>query len=83
MNKINWKLRFKNKTTLVTLITCIVAFIYQMLGIFGFVPAISQDMIINAIGLLINIFCTLGIVVDPTTKGVLDSERANTYIEPK
>ena len=78
----NWKLRLQNKATLTTLILAIVAFVYQMLGLFGVVPAISQNDVINIVGLVINLLVTLGIVVDPTTSGVTDSERALSYDKP-
>ena len=80
---INWKLRLKNKTTLITLILAIVAFIYQICGIIGITVPVSQDMITQLIALFINILATVGIVVDPTTAGVLDSDRAMTYDEPR
>ena len=35
--KINWKVRFKNKTWLVTFLLAILAFIYQVLGLFDIV----------------------------------------------
>ena len=40
--KINFKLRLKNKVTLVALVAVIVPFIYQVLGIFDIVPKISE-----------------------------------------
>lgn len=73
---INWKLRLQNKATLTTIILAIVAFIYQTLGLFGVVPSISQDTIINLVGLVINLLVGFGIVVDPTTSGVSDSKLA-------
>jgi phi LC3 family holin len=73
---INWKLRLQNKATLTTIILAIVAFVYQMLGLFGVVPSISQDTIINLVGLVINLLVGFGIVVDPTTSGVSDSKLA-------
>lgn len=73
---INWKLRLQNKATLTTIILAVVAFVYQMLGLFGVVPSISQDTIINLVGLIINLLVGFGIVVDPTTSGVGDSTLA-------
>lgn len=73
---INWKLRLQNKATLTTIILAIVAFVYQMLGLFRVVPSISQDTIINLVGLVINLLVGFGIVVDPTTSGVNDSKLA-------
>ena len=81
--KINWKLRLQNKTTLLALIGAIVALVYQILGIFEIVPAVSQDSVISAVAVIINILVALGVVVDPTTSGVSDSERALCYECPK
>lgn len=81
--KINFKLRLKNKTTLVTLITLVVTLIYQALGLFGVVPTVAQSEIINTLGILINILVVLGVVVDPTTDGISDSSTALNYDEPK
>ena len=81
--KINWKLRLQNKATLVTLIALCVTFVYQILGLFGVVPTVSQDEVINTIGLLINILVVLGVVVDPTTDGISDSNNALNYETPK
>ena len=79
---INWKVRFKNPVFIVTFLTSIVAFIYQTLGLLGYVPAISQDEIMQSITLVVNVLVTLGVLVDPTTKGVNDSDRALDYEEP-
>lgn len=80
---INWKLRFQNKTTLTAVILALVALVYQVLGLFGVVPKISQDELTTVIGMVINLLCLLGIVVDPTTDGVSDSARALTYDTPR
>ena len=80
---INWKLRFQNKTTLTAVILALVALVYQVLGLFGVVPKIPQDQITTIAGMIINILCLLGIVVDPTTAGVGDSTQALTYDEPR
>ena len=80
---INWKLRFQNKTTLTAIILALVALVYQVLGLFGVVPKISQDELTTVIGMVINLLCLLGIVIDPTTDGVSDSARALTYDEPR
>lgn len=79
----NWKLRLKNKTTLATLIVCVLAFAYQVMALFGVVPSVSQDEATQAAMLFVNALCALGIVVDPTTYGITDSTQALTYEEPK
>lgn len=78
----NWKLRLQNKTTLIALIAAAVSLVYQILGICGVVPRVSEDTIMTVAGTLINALCLLGIVVDPTTKGIADSERALNYDKP-
>ena len=79
----NWKLRLKNKTTLAALVAAVVTLVYQILGIAGVVPAVSSEQVINWIGLLLNILVTLGVLVDPTTAGISDSEQAKKYYAPK
>lgn len=79
----NIGLRFKNKTTLIALVGAVVAFIYQILAIFSIVPAIAENTVMEFAGLLINILAALGIVVDPTTAGITDSQQAMTYEKPK
>lgn len=81
--KINWKLRLQNKATLTALVMALVALVYQVLGVCGVVPRVSQDQVTTIISMVINVLCLLGIVVDPTTAGVSDSVRAMSYDKPK
>lgn len=80
--KINLKLRFKNKTTLLAMLACAVAFVYQMLGIMGIAAPISEDLVMQFVGAGLNILVGVGILVDPTTTGVGDSKKALMYKEP-
>lgn len=77
--KINWKARFKNKTFVITFVTLLVTFIFQILGLFGVVPSISEESIVNVLTIGVNVLATLGVLVDPTTDGISDSDRAMTY----
>ncbi len=81
--KINWKVRFKNKTWLVTFLLAVLAFIYQILGMFDIVPPVTQDMATQLIAAVVNILVAFGVVIDPTTVGASDSEQALNYNEPK
>lgn len=78
----NLKLRLKNKATLIAIVATTVAFVYQIAGILGIAIPISQDAIIQAAGILINLLIGLGVLVDPTTAGVKDSVRARGYYAP-
>lgn len=81
--KINWKLRLKNKVSLTAIILAIIALVYQVLGLCGITPGISENQAIKVAGMVINLLCLLGIVVDPTTDGVSDSTQALDYNAPK
>lgn len=73
---INFKLRLKNKATLVALISAV----FLMLQQFGFnIPSNIQE----GVNTLVVILVILGIVTDPTTKGIADSERALNYHQPR
>ena len=79
---INWTVRFQNRAFVVAFMTAIIAFIYQICGMFGVVPPIAEDMMAQFIGIVANLLVGLGVLVDPTTKGIADSVRAMTYTEP-
>ena len=81
--KINWKLRLQNKATLTAIVLSVIALGYQVLGLVGIVPSISQDALITVFGMIINLAMLLGIVTDPTTEGIEDSTQAMYYREPK
>ena len=81
--KINWKVRFKNKTWLLSFSALVLSFIYNILGMFEVVPPVSQELTNNLILAVVQILTTVGVLVDPTTAGVKDSEQAMTYEEPK
>lgn len=80
--KINWALRLQNKATLAALAATVLAFAYQLCGIFGIVPPVSQDSLLQLVGIVLNILAALGVVTDPTTSGLSDSARALGYDEP-
>lgn len=73
---INFKLRLQNKTTLIALISAV----FLMLQQFGLeIPHNIQE----GVNTLVVILVILGIVTDPTTKGVADSEQALNYHQPR
>lgn len=80
--KINWKVRLKNPVFWLTVIPSVIALVYTVLGLFGVVPSVSEDILVNAVTAVISALTTIGVLVDPTTKGLCDSERALTYEAP-
>lgn len=81
--KINWKLRIMNKVTLVSLVTLIVSIVYQLLNMFGIIPTIEQQAVLDILCRIIDVLALIGIVVDPTTKGFNDTRLAMGYNEPR
>ena len=77
--KINLKLRLKNKTTLITLLITLATALYKVLEIFNVTPAIPYKEVENLIYVVVGVLASLGIIVDPTTKGIGDSDRAMSY----
>lgn len=80
--KLNWKVRFKNPTWLTMFISLIVGFAFNMLKMFGVVPSITENQIMEVVSQVLTFLGLIGVLVDPTTAGIGDSERALQYIEP-
>lgn len=87
---VNWKVRFKNKSWVIAFISQILIIAQIIIGglyslgviHFQLTNAMVNDMIACANALLI-VLSMLGIIQDPTTKGLSDSENALQYQEPK
>lgn len=79
----NLKLRLKNKATLLALVLAVVTCIYQVCGVLGVVPPVSEDTVTQLIGVIANVLVGLGVLVDPTTAGVTDSVQAMAYDAPR
>lgn len=85
MRKINWKVRVGNKTFWITFIPAVLLLVQALASIFGYTLDLSQlgDKLIAAIGALFVVLVILGIVNDPTTTGISDSNQALSYKKPK
>ena len=77
--KINWKVRLKNKAFLIGFGTLIIGFVYQVLSMFDIVPSVTKENINELLMAVVSLLGILGVVVDPTTQGLNDSDRAMTY----
>ena len=80
--KLNWKVRFKNKVWLGSFIALIVGFVYSMLALFDVYPAVTQNLVMQILNQILTFLGLIGVIVDPTTAGLEDSDRAMTYEEP-
>ena len=90
--KINWKVRLKNKLFLASLASQTALLVQGILaGLVGLdvmhinLDTVSVDtkIILGVIDGTLGYLSFLGIITDPTTGGVKDSEQAMTYEEPK
>ena len=80
--KLNWKVRFRNKTWLTMFISLIVGFVFNLLKLFDVVPSFSENLVMNIVGQVLTFLGLIGVIVDPTTVGIGDSNRAMSYEEP-
>lgn len=80
--QINWKVRFKQKVFLTSFISLIISFVYSMLALFDVFPAITKNQVLEFVNQGLALLGLLGVIVDPTTAGISDSERAMSYDEP-
>lgn len=82
--KVNWLVRIRNKQFWLAVVPAIALVAQAVAALFGYTIDLTTivgkvQAVVNAVFALLAI---LGIVVDPTTAGVGDSERAMTYTEP-
>lgn len=75
--KINWKVRLRSKVFWLSAVSLIVLFL-QQLGL-NVVPENWEDLLSTVLKFMV----LVGVINDPTTKGVSDSDQAMTYNEPR
>ncbi len=80
--KLNWRVRFKNKVWLGSFLSLIVGFVYSMLALFDVFPEITQSLVLHLLNQVLTFLGLIGVIVDPTTAGLGDSDRAMGHEEP-
>lgn len=82
---INWKVRIKNKAFWLSLIPALLLLIQAVAYVFGFTLDLSEmgDKLLAVVNALFSVLAILGVVTDPTTAGLGDSDLAMTYDEPR
>lgn len=85
MKNINWIVRIKNKTFWVAAIPAILLLVQVVANIFGLTIDLGElgNKLLALVNAIFSVLVILGVVTDPTTEGVGDSELAMTYTEPK
>ena len=80
--KLNWKVRFKNKVWLGSFCSLIIGFVYSMLALFDIFPQVTQNLVVQLLNQVLTFLGLIGVIVDPTTAGIGDSDRAMGYEMP-
>lgn len=82
---INWKVRIKNKAFWLSLIPALLLLVQAVAYVFGISLDLSEmgDKLLAVVNALFAVLAILGVVTDPTTAGLSDSNLAMTYEEPK
>lgn len=81
---INWKIRLMNKQFWLSLIPALALTAQAIAAVFGWEIDLTTVVgrLLTVVNTVFALLVVLGIVVDPTTEGVGDSERALSYTEP-
>ena len=85
MKNINWMVRIKNKAFWVAIIPAVLLFVLVVASVFGYTLDLGDlgNKLLALVNAVFVVLVILGVVTDPTTEGVGDSEQAMTYTEPK
>lgn len=81
---INWKVRLRNKAFWLAFIPAALLLVQTVAALFGFALNLGDmgDKLLAVVNAVFALLSILGVVVDPTTQGVGDSQRALGYVEP-
>lgn len=80
---INWKVRVKSGPFWLGIASAVIMAVFYILNLCGVVTNVTAGQIIEVVQLLLLIPASIGIISDPTTKGVQDSQIAMSYTVPK
>lgn len=82
--EINWKVRLKNKAFWVAIIPALLLVIQTVAALFGFTLDLGDlgNKLLAVVNAVFSVLVIIGVVTDPTTDGISDSDRAMLYDEP-
>ena len=85
MNTINWMVRIKNRNFWLSFIPAVLLLVQVVGAVFGFTLELGDlgEKLLAVVNALFAVLAILGVVTDPTTAGVSDSDLAMTYQQPK
>lgn len=82
---INWKVRLKNVNFWLTAIPALLLVLQTLAALFGWQLELGalQEKLLAAVNAVFALLAVLGVVNDPTTAGLKDSQRALGYRRPE
>lgn len=82
---INWTVRIKNRNFWLAVIPAVLLLVQTVAAVFGYTLDLGDigNRLIAVINAVFGVLVVLGVVVDPTTAGVSDSNRAMNYKKPE
>lgn len=82
---INWTVRIKNKNFWLAVIPAVLLLVQTVAAVFGFTLDLGEigNRLIAVVNAVFGVLVVLGVVVDPTTAGISDSNRAMNYKKPE
>ena len=81
--KVNWKARLKSGQFRMGVISAVVAAVFAIIPMCGVELSVTADQVLNVATLILMIPASIGIISDPTTKGLSDIQMALTYDKPR
>lgn len=82
MKNINWKARLRSGPFWIGVGSAVVAAVFAIVQLIGVDLPVTADQVLNVFTLVLMIPASIGIISDPTTKGLSDSAQALTYDKP-
>lgn len=82
---INWKVRLKNVNFWLTVIPAVLLVLQTLAALFGWQLELGviQEKLLAVVNAVFALLAVLGVVNDPTTAGLKDSNRAMGYRRPE
>lgn len=81
---INWSVRLKNKNFWLAIIPAVLILVQAVAAAIGFEIDLGElgNRLLDVVNAVFVVLAILGVVTDPTTKGISDSVQAMTYDKP-
>lgn len=82
---INWRVRIRNKNFWLAIIPAVLILIQTVAAVFGYTLDLGDlsGRLLAVVNAVFVVLAILGIVTDPTTSGIGDSDRALEYDTPQ